>query len=83
MQRRPRRGIDPLQVARGRGLGLVPVGVAILFNLGVMGFDVHIWFGLLVSLGMIVSAFSALIMGPSLAMSIRPRFMFACSREKP
>jgi outer membrane lipoprotein-sorting protein len=40
------------------------------------GFNLHIWMGILISLAMVVSSFSALSLFPGLLMVVRPRFVF-------
>jgi uncharacterized protein len=48
------------------------------------GFYVHIWIGALISVAMLVSAFSVLILVTSLVLSLRPKFIFADpSLERP
>ena len=44
------------------------------------GFNVHFWFGILISLSMVVSAFSALTIFPALLLALRPRFVFGAGR---
>jgi len=41
------------------------------------GFLVHLWMGSLISLAMVVSAFTALTLFPALVFTIRPKFIFA------
>ena len=40
------------------------------------GFYIHIWFGILTATAMVVSCLSALILLPSLILTLRPRFIF-------
>lgn len=41
------------------------------------GFNVHIWFGLLIVMSMVVSALSSLLLIPSLVIDLNPRFLGA------
>lgn len=44
------------------------------------GFYVHIWMGLLIATGMVVSVFSALTLIPALILTLRPRFIYGRGR---
>ena len=46
-----------------------------------IGFYIHIWFGSLIALSMIVSVTSALFIVPALVMTFRPRFLFVGKRQ--
>lgn len=62
------------------GKAVLFVSSAIAGGYGVLllswGFYIHIWFGLLTSVAMLVSSLSALIFLPSLILTFRPRFIF-------
>lgn len=47
------------------------------------GFYVHIWMGLLIVTGMLVSVFSALLLIPALILTVRPKFIFVRNRLAP
>jgi predicted RND superfamily exporter protein len=62
------------------GKAILFVASAIAGGYGILifswGYKVHIWFGFLTALSMIVSSMGALILLPSLLLTLRPRFLF-------
>jgi predicted RND superfamily exporter protein/outer membrane lipoprotein-sorting protein len=62
------------------GKAILFVASAVAGGYGVLifsyGFYVHMWFAVLIATAMLVSAFAALTILPSLILSIRPRFVF-------
>lgn len=79
-----------LDEARALTVALNTAGKAILFvasavagGYGVLifsyGFYVHMWFAVLIANAMLVSAFAALTVLPSLLLTFRPRFIFAAA----
>jgi uncharacterized membrane protein YdfJ with MMPL/SSD domain/outer membrane lipoprotein-sorting protein len=46
-----------------------------------IGFNLHVWLGILVSLAMVVSAVSALTLYPGLLLILRPKFVFEAGRN--
>jgi predicted RND superfamily exporter protein len=78
---------DAIRSALGSaGKAVLYVGSAIAGGYAVLtlsvGFNVHIWFGSLIVLSMIVSVLSALFLIPSLLMTFRPRFLLGASEER-
>lgn len=78
------RGLDEATAVR---TALMTAGKATLFvasavagGYGVLllswGFYIHIWFGILTATAMLISSLSALILLPSLILTLRPRFIF-------
>jgi uncharacterized protein len=47
------------------------------------GFNLHLWFGILISLAMVVSSVSALTLYPGLLLTLRPRFVFGKKDDAP
>jgi len=70
---------------RSAGKAVLYVGSAIAGGYSVLtlsyGFNVHIWFGVLIVLSMIVSVVSSLFLVPSLLMTLRPRFLTRTLRQ--
>jgi predicted RND superfamily exporter protein len=56
------------------------VSTAVAGGFGVLvtswGFTIHVWMGLLIALGMLVSAFATLTVFASLVLTLRPKFIF-------
>jgi len=65
-------------MSAGKATIFVSTAVAGGFGLLVTswGFTVHVWMGLLISLAMVVSAFSTLTVFASLILTLRPKFIF-------
>jgi predicted RND superfamily exporter protein len=65
-------------MSAGKATIFVSTAVAGGFGLLVTswGFSVHVWMGLLISLAMVVSAFSTLTVFTSLILTLRPKFIF-------
>jgi len=65
-------------MSAGKATIFVSTAVAGGFGLLVTswGFNVHVWMGLLISLAMVVSAFSTLTVFASLILTLRPKFIF-------
>jgi predicted RND superfamily exporter protein len=65
-------------MSAGKATIFVSTAVAGGFGLLVTswGFTVHVWLGLLISLAMVVSAFSTLTVFASLILTLRPKFIF-------
>lgn len=76
------KGDLPLAIGRAMataGKAVLYVGSAIAGGYSVLmlsiGFNIHIWFGVLIVLSMAVSVAGALVLVPSLLLSFRPRFL--------
>jgi predicted RND superfamily exporter protein len=68
---------------RSAGKAVQYVGSAVAGGYAVLmlsiGFNIHIWFGSLIALSMVVSVISALFLIPSLLMTFLPRFLLAAT----
>ncbi|MBI3028711.1 MAG: outer membrane lipoprotein-sorting protein [Candidatus Rokubacteria bacterium] len=66
------------------GKAILFVASAVAGGYGVLifsyGFYVHMWFAVLIATAMLVSAFAALTVLPSLLLTFRPRFVFSAAR---
>lgn len=62
------------------GKATIFVSTAVAGGFGILvtslGFNVHVWMGLLIALAMLVSAFATLTIFTSLILSLRPKFIF-------
>ncbi|MBI4590588.1 MAG: outer membrane lipoprotein-sorting protein [Candidatus Rokubacteria bacterium] len=78
------RGVDETAAVHAAlstaGKAILFVASAVAGGYGVLvfsyGFYVHMWFAILIASAMLVSAFGALIILPSLILTFRPRFVF-------
>ena len=71
------------QALNTAGKAILFVASAVAGGYGVLifsyGFYVHMWFAVLIATAMLVSAFAALTVLPSLLLTFRPRFIFAAA----
>jgi predicted RND superfamily exporter protein len=83
------RGADAEAAARTTlataGKAILFVASAITCGYGLLvfswGYRIHIWFGVLIGAAMLVSSLSALMILPSLILTLRPRFVFGRGRR--
>jgi predicted RND superfamily exporter protein/outer membrane lipoprotein-sorting protein len=74
------------RVLASAGKATLFVATAVAAGYGVLllsfGFHIHMWMAILIAVAMMVSAFAALLLIPSLLLSFHPRFMFKSNAVK-